>query len=123
MPHNLVIVKPNTCQKLGLAAATMKPDQFDAEGRAYVPDSSDILAASKMLQPGQRESLKLTAPSVEGDYEYFCTYPEHYQVMWAWLIVTKDVDAYLQAHPEAPLPAPNAAALSEGSPNAHAHSH
>jgi hypothetical protein len=25
--------------------------------------------------------------------------------MWGWLIVTKDVDAYLLSHPEAVLPA------------------
>jgi glucose/arabinose dehydrogenase/azurin len=121
MPHNLVLVKPNTRDKVGLAAASMKPEELDSEGRAYVPGSPEILAASKMLLPGQRETLKLTAPSTEGDHEYFCTFPGHYQVMWGRLIVTRDVDAYLQAHPEAPIPVPSVG--EEGTEKAHDHQH
>ena len=33
-----------------------------------------------------------------------CTYPGHYMIMWGQLIVTKDVDAYLQTHPQITLP-------------------
>jgi azurin len=125
MPHNLVVVKPNTRDQVGVAAATMKPDELDSEGRAFIPKSSDILGASRLLQAGEQQSLKLIAPSVEGEYEYFCTYPGHYQVMWARLVVTKDVDAYLQAHPDVPLPAPSPTALTEdGAKGAtHGHSH
>ncbi len=125
MPHNLLVVKPDTREKVGLEAANMKPEELDSEGRAYVPRSSDILAASKLLQPGQRQSLRLTAPSVEGAYEYVCTFPGHYQVMWGRLVVTKDVEAYLQTHPEAPLPTPSPTALSEDGTGgaAHAHTH
>lgn len=108
MPHNLVFVKPNTRETIGNLAAPMTPDQLDSKGRAFVPKSSDILAATKLLEAGQKETLKLTAPEAEGDYEYVCTYPGHWMVMWGQLIVTKDVDAYLLAHPEAKLPAPAA---------------
>jgi azurin len=110
MPHNLILVKPNARSKIGLAAAGMKPDEVDGEGRHYLPNSPDVLGGSKMLEPGQRESLKLTAPADEGQCEYFCTFPGHYQVMWGRLVVTKDVDAYLRANPEAPaaLPDPGA---------------
>jgi hypothetical protein len=45
----------------------------------------------------------MTAPNEEGDNEFVCTFPGHYQLMWGKLIVTKDVDAYLQKHPEAPV--------------------
>jgi azurin len=122
MPHNLVVVKPNTREKVGQAAATMKPDETDSEGRVYVPKSSDILGASKMLLTGQHESIKLTAPSTPGEHEFLCTFPGHYQVMWGRLIVAKDVDAYLQAHPEAPLPAPSPSALEDGGhPAGHGH--
>ena len=125
MPHNLLVVKPDTREKVGLEAANMKPEELDSEGRAYVPRNSDILAASKLLQPGQRQSLRLTAPSSEGDHEYVCTFPGHYQVMWGRLVVTKDVEAYLQTHPEAPLPTPSPTALSEDGTGgaAHAHTH
>src|SRR6266568_4930998 len=125
MPHNLVLVKPNAREKVGVAAAAMKPDEIDAEGRAYIPGISDIVAATRMLQPGQRESLKLTAPSVEGDYDYVCTYPGHYQVMWGRMVVTKDVEGYLRANPVAPILAPGPGALTEdGSPQQpHGHVH
>jgi azurin/lysophospholipase L1-like esterase len=101
MPHNLVIVKPGTHEKVGLAAATMTPDKLDKQGRAFIPKSDDILAATKTLEPGQKESLKWTAPKGEGEYEYVCTFPGHFAVMWGKLVVTKDVDAYLAANPQA----------------------
>src|SRR6185295_12613744 len=34
MPHNFVIVKPNTREKVGARAETMRPDQLDREGRS-----------------------------------------------------------------------------------------
>jgi azurin/glucose/arabinose dehydrogenase len=106
MPHNLAVVKPGTRSKLAAITATMKPDELDSKGRAFMPDSPDILAATKLLEPGERQTLKIMAPDQEGEYEYFCTYPGHWEIMWGKLEVTKDVDAYLQAHPDAgPVPA------------------
>ena len=101
MPHNLVVVKPGSRETVGNAAATMQPDKPDSAGRAFVPKLSDILAATKLIESGQRETLKLTAPATTGDYEYVCTFPGHWAVMWGQLVVTGDVDAYLAAHPEA----------------------
>lgn len=101
MPHNFVVVKPGKRPEIGAIADTMKPDQRDSEGRPYVPRSPEILGATRLLEAGQRQTLKLTAPTIEGEYEYVCTFPNHWQTMWGWLIVTRDVDAYLAAHPEA----------------------
>jgi hypothetical protein len=84
----------------------MKPDELDGEGRAFIPESSDILAATKLIEPRQKTVLKLTAPTEEGDYEFFCTYPGHYLIMWGQLIVTRNVDDYLRAHPQPYLPVP-----------------
>ncbi len=122
MSHNLLIVKPNTREKIGLAAAAMKPEEVDSEGRVYVPASSDVLAATKMLQTGERESLHLTAPATEGDCEYVCTFPGHYQVMRGLLVVTKDVEGYLRANPEPVLPTASVSS-EDGTPAAHAHAH
>jgi glucose/arabinose dehydrogenase/azurin len=119
MSHNLLVVKPNTREKIGLAAAAMKPEDVDSEGRTYVPATSDVLAATKMLQTGEKETLRLTAPAAEGECEYVCTFPGHYQVMRGQLIVTKNVEEYLRANPEPVLPA--AAASSEDGGHAHAH--
>ncbi|MGB7159926.1 MAG: PVC-type heme-binding CxxCH protein [Tepidisphaeraceae bacterium] len=115
MPHNLAVVKPKSRERIGKAAMLLKPDQLDDKGRAYVPQSDDVLAATKLLENGQKETLKLTAPTTEGDYEYVCTYPDHWQVMWGKLVVTKDIDGYLKAHPDtAPAPAPTAASAAKG---------
>jgi glucose/arabinose dehydrogenase/azurin len=109
MPHNLVVVRPGTRDKVGTAAALMKPEDLDGRGRAYIPNTVDILSATKLVDPGQRVTLSLTVPNEEGNYEYVCTFPGHHQLMWGTLVVTRDVDAYLQAHPEAPVAAPAAA--------------
>ena len=105
MPHNLVFVLPGTREKIGNLAALMKPDELDGRGRAFVPTTPDVLSATKLLEAGQKVTLSLTAPNNEGTYEYVCTFPGHWQLMWGQLIVTKDVDAYLQANPVAQLPA------------------
>jgi len=59
-----------------------------------------------MLEPGQKETLKLTAPTTPGEYEYICTYPEHWKVMFGQLLVVKDAEALLEAtaRPAAPQP-------------------
>lgn len=99
MPHNFVVVEPGTRQAVAESVQARRPDQLDKEGRAYVPPTRDrrVLAATKLVEPGQKETLKLTAPAKEGEYEYVCTFPGHWPIMWGKLVVTKDVDAYLQA--------------------------
>ncbi len=101
MPHNLVVVNPGKRKQVATRAEEMMPDQLDKEGRSYVPRSNDVLAATKLLEAGQQQTLKMTAPKQEGEYEYVCTFPGHWEFMWGRLIVTKDVDAYLQANPDA----------------------
>ena len=109
MPHNLVIARPGGREIVGPMADKMQPDKVDPQGRAYVPSSVTnlsrpnelILSATKLLEPGQQSTLKIAALNEEGDYSYVCTFPGHWPVMWGTLVVTKDVDAYLQAHPVA----------------------
>jgi azurin/glucose/arabinose dehydrogenase/type 1 glutamine amidotransferase len=86
IPHNLLVVKPGTREKIGNAAMAMEPKP-DAWGRLYVPEGSDVLAATKLLDPGQRETLKLTAPTEPGEYEYVCTFPGHWMIMHGKLTV------------------------------------
>jgi glucose/arabinose dehydrogenase/azurin len=101
MPHNLVIVNPGTREAVGTAASTMAPDKLDRQGRAFMPRTPNILAGTKLVEAGHQETLKFTAPTATGDYEYVCTFPAHFQSMWGQLIVTDDVDAYLQKNPQA----------------------
>ncbi|HTH49692.1 MAG TPA: PVC-type heme-binding CxxCH protein [Candidatus Limnocylindria bacterium] len=102
MPHNLVFVKPGTREQIGTITATMKPEERDSKGRAYVPKNPAIIAATRLVEAGQKETLKLTAPAAEGTYEFVCTFPGHFTLMWGTLVVTRDVDTYLAAHPAAP---------------------
>ncbi|HYR58620.1 MAG TPA: plastocyanin/azurin family copper-binding protein, partial [Chthoniobacteraceae bacterium] len=102
MPHNIVFVEPGTRQAVAEAAQTMNPGALDKEGRAYIPQDGKrmdkrVLEASKLIEPGQKDTIKLSAPKREGEYEYVCTFPGHWPIMWGKLVVVKDVDAYLQA--------------------------
>jgi glucose/arabinose dehydrogenase/azurin len=116
MPHNFVVVQPGARQAVAEAAQTMPPTQLDDAGRAYVPRDPRILAATRLVSPGRRERLQIPAPAREGEYEYVCTFPGHWMIMWGKLIVTKDPDAYVAAHPlETPATSPPAA------PHVHAH--
>lgn len=103
MPHNLVIVAPGSREEIGQAAQTLPPT-VDKDGKAYVPNSPKVLLASKLLEPRQKETLKFTAPKQPGNYEYVCTFPGHWMIMWGTLAVVPDVEAYLRDSPLAPTP-------------------
>jgi azurin len=104
MPHNFVIVDPGQHAVIGTAAQTMGPGDRDKQGRSYLPKGQRFIEATKLLEPGQKETLKVKAPGSEGEYEFVCTFPGHWMIMWGKLIVTKDVDAYLAANPTFTLP-------------------
>jgi azurin len=46
----------------------------------YIPpaQSSYVLAKTKMLGPGESDSVTFVAPRELGAYDYICTFPEHY---------------------------------------------
>lgn len=115
MLHNLVIVKPGARERVANAAILMSPEKLDAQGRAYVPASPDILAATRLLDAGQSETITLTAPTEEGVYEYVCTFPGHWTLMWGQLIVTRQLNAPL---PSAAVAAPAGPSTQHGN-----HSH
>jgi azurin len=90
MPHNLVIVAPGASQAIATAVQSQAPDKLDRQGRAYVPDGdARVLAATKMLEAGQKETLRMTAPEKEGTYEFVCTFPGHWAVMQGKLVVKR----------------------------------
>jgi len=75
-PHNIVIGKVGTKDKM-MAIAMGAMTLVD---KGYIPDSADILAHTKLLQPGTSETIEFTLPTA-GEYPYFCTFPGHVAIM------------------------------------------
>lgn len=103
MPHNLVVTRPGTLEEIGNAAEKMSPTPDD-QGRPYVPDSPNVLHATKMVESGQQAKLSFIAPETPGDYPFVCTFPGHWRRMTGTLAVVQDVEAYLASHAAAALP-------------------
>lgn len=88
MPHNVVIVKPGTTQKVGEAADAMAKlkDGFE---RNFVPDSKDVLFATPLVNSGKSFRLNFKAPEQPGEYPFICSFPGHWRVMTGILKVTE----------------------------------
>ena len=87
-PHNLLVLKPGTIQKVGALANAMLTDP-NAMAKDYIPESADILYHTKLVQPGTAQTLEFTAPSEPGDYPYICTFPGHWLLMQGKMTVEK----------------------------------
>ena len=87
-PHNFLLLKPGTLDKVGALANAMLSDPKGME-KSYIPESPDILVSMKLVQPGQSGSLDFTAPAEPGDYPFACTFPGHWLLMRGVLKVTK----------------------------------
>jgi azurin len=78
MPHNLVLVRPGKADEVVVQAMAMG---INGMAKNYVPESTDVLAATKIINPGTSETLKVTAPADTGEYPYLCTFPGHGTIM------------------------------------------
>ncbi len=96
MPHNLVITAPNALKLVAMTAATMAPDAL-TDGKQYVPSTPEVLFATKMVQAGKSERMVINAPVQPGEYPFVCTYPNHWMRMYGVMVVTNDIDAFLQS--------------------------
>lgn len=85
-PHNLLIVQPGAADEVGLAGNEMAK-LTDGVARHFIPDSTKILHATKLLNQGEIENLRFVAPSTPGVYPYVCTFPGHWLVMKGEMIV------------------------------------
>ena len=86
MPHNWVLVKPGALDRVG-DLATKLITAPDALARHYVPDSPDVLAHTRILDPQKTTTIHFTAPAQPGRYPYVCTFPGHWMLMRGELIV------------------------------------
>ncbi len=87
-PHNIVIGEAGTLQEL--IAAANDPANFadPAFLQNPIPKTDLILHHSKLLKPGESETIEFTLDE-PGDYPYVCTYPGHAMLMNGTLKVTE----------------------------------
>ena len=100
MPHNLVITRPGKLKTVAFAAAGMS-SQVDGQGKAFVPQSNDVLFATKLVPTHGRDVLTFTAPKTPGEYPYVCTFPNHWMRMYGVMLVVPDLEAWT-ASPKPP---------------------
>lgn len=88
MQHNLVIVKPKSMEKVGLASDKMMMDEKAVE-KNYVPALPEVLFWTPLVNPDNSYSLRFKAPNVVGNYPYVCTFPGHWRLMNGVMKVVK----------------------------------
>ena len=73
MGHNFTALAKNVNWKEFVEKASTEA------GHDYIPPDSDaqVLGHTKLLGPGESDSVTFTAPFVPGDYDFVCTFPGH----------------------------------------------
>ncbi|MBK8094612.1 MAG: heme-binding domain-containing protein [Verrucomicrobiaceae bacterium] len=80
VPHNWLLAKPGSLQKLGEKCNLMITDPQGMQ-KHYVPDSDDVIAYTDMTNPKGQFTIHITTPKEKGEYPYLCTFPGHWMVM------------------------------------------
>lgn len=87
-PHNFVLLKPGKIDAVGTLATAMITDPKALE-KNYIPEqSTDILAHTPLVQPGESVTIEFTLPAEPGDYPFLCTFPGHWLQMRGTFHVT-----------------------------------
>ncbi len=76
MGHNVVILKLDADPAAFVEAA------MNAAGNDYIPQGSEdqIVAHTKMLGGGEKDTITFTAPEQTGAYPFICSFPGHFQI-------------------------------------------
>jgi azurin len=84
MAHNWVLLQP--CSEadfnaFGMAATMAAP--------THIPTgtAAKIIAQTKLLGPGETDTIDFTAPAQPGEYPFLCTFPGHFALMKGKLVV------------------------------------
>ena len=88
LQHNLIVCRGGEGAWKTVADAALK---LGAQGvdKGWLPDSELILAATRMLNPHEKQTIEFTAPDEEGVYPYVCTFPGHAQIMRGEMVVSR----------------------------------
>ncbi|MBT5927335.1 MAG: hypothetical protein HOH33_12015 [Verrucomicrobia bacterium] len=90
MQHNLLILQGEggITLKVAQKAWAMGPGAVEKE---FVPEmEGTVLVHSRVLSPGEKQTLKFQAPEATGNYPYVCTLPGHAFSMKGVMVVTDD---------------------------------
>ena len=89
--HNLVVTKKGKMKLVAEVGGRAGPS------KDYLPqDKSDVLFATKMIQPEAAARITFNAPKQPGEYPYVCTFPQHWSRMYGVMVVVEDLDAWLK---------------------------
>lgn len=85
MGHNLVVLKQKTDEEAFVQAS------MNAPTTDYVPEdhADEIIVHTKLLGPGESDTIKFKAPTKKGRYTFICSFPGHYQVGMKGKMVVK----------------------------------
>lgn len=86
VPHNWVLIQPGSLQAIGSEANKLVADP-EALIRHYVPQSSDVICFTDLVDGKQETSIQFRVPKKPGRYPYLCTFPGHWMVMNGTMIV------------------------------------
>jgi putative heme-binding domain-containing protein len=92
VPHNWVLVKPDTLAAVGTLADGLIADP-EAVARHYVPKTDDVIAYADITEPGKEQTIYFTVPKQPGRYPFLCTFPGHWKLMNGLLIVEDEKTA------------------------------
>lgn len=83
MGHNLVILKK------GVNAQAYATAAWRAVATEYLPAelADQVVAATKLLGPKEKDELTFTAPAEPGEYPFLCTFPGHFALMKGVMVV------------------------------------
>ena len=77
MGHNLVVLDKQITEQ-NIQAKFLDPAAMEA-AHDYVPASDkNVIKATKLLGPGETDTITFSAPQVPGQYLYVCSFPGHY---------------------------------------------
>jgi len=97
MPHNILLVNPGKANEVGELAIALGAKGFDV---SYVPQSKEIIWASKLVDYRMEQVIEFTSPTQPGVYEYLCSFPGHHLIMRGELIVAENPEEYLAKNPK-----------------------
>jgi putative membrane-bound dehydrogenase-like protein len=80
LQHNLVIFKRGAIAQYESELYGSMNDA-NAQARGFVPDSPNVLIASRLLNAHESATLSFDAPAEAGDYPFVCSFPGHWLMM------------------------------------------